>query len=112
MLNLTRGVVLDPIKDTKTITDAWEGQLPNKWNAFRSAVKYSLGLKRSKYTYGGMHTTTKSGPIGQSILTATLDFPNLPLSLKSDLAELGGPEFKSIIDGLDQDVDGRPVYQH
>lgn len=112
LLNLTRGVILEPLNNFETITDSWEGNLPINWYTFQSAVKSTLGYKRQKYKFTGLHTSTKSGPNGQAMAFAFHDYLFLPDDLKKSLVDLGGPEFANILSLIEKPFNGVPVYQH
>ena len=112
MLNLTRGVVLKPVDDFKTITDSWKGCNPPKWASLQSAVKRSLGYRRSRYNFESLHTSTKSGPNGQAMLSSFLDYLVLPDELKEQICKLGGQKIKRIFSLITQTTDSIPTYQH
>jgi len=112
MLNLTRGVILDPIEDFKSITDTWKGSLPITWDTFKTAIKKTIGFKRARYSFGRLHTSTKSGPNGQAMLFSTKDYQVLPDELKNSLRKLGGPPVQNIFDCLDKDWDGISTLSH
>lgn len=112
MLNLTRGVVLDPLVDYSSITNTWEGNLPKFWHTFESAVMRSIKLKRTKYTFDSMHNSTKSGPNGQAMLFAIHDLISLPSELRTQIEDLGGQYIKNIFAKLFKTWNGIPAYQH
>jgi hypothetical protein len=112
MLNLTRGIILDPINDFKTITDPWKGDLPKSWKAFRTAVKKSLNIKRMKYHFSSLHTSTKSGPNGQAMMHSIHDLLSLTDEQSSLIKELGGERITSIFDSLYRPHNAVPTYQH
>lgn len=112
MLNLTRGVILEPNNDFQSITDSWKGNLPNKWDTFKTAVKKTLGYKRSRYLLKSYHTSTKSGPNGQAMLFSIHDFLAIPEELKTHLVMLGGKKIEDTFAKLVKIWDGIPAYQH
>jgi hypothetical protein len=112
MLNLTRGVILEPVNNFDSITNTWEGKLPINWYTFRSAIKYHLNIRRSKYTFEATHTSTKTGPNGQAMLFSIHDLLALPESLKNSLVALGGNKILDIFTKLNEPIKDVPTYQH
>jgi len=112
MMNLTRGVILEPVDDFKSIIDPWGGNHPNKWEVFSIAVKRTLGLRRFKAQFQALHTSTKSGPNGQAMLFSIQDYLGLPSDLKDHIKVLGGPEIEKIFALLDKDWSGTPLTHH
>lgn len=111
MLNLSRGVVLEPENNFKTIVDPWEGTLPTSWKAFQPAIKRSLGYRRARYNFDSLHTSTKSGPNGQAMLTSYQDYLSLPEPLVNALVELGGPKIQDIFTRIFEPINGITSFQ-
>lgn len=71
-----------------------------------------IGYRRARYTFDSLHTSTKSGPNGQAMLSSFQDFMCLPVALKDAIVALGGEKIKDIFTRIEQPIQGISTLQH
>lgn len=95
-----RGVRLPAKLDTTPIISPWKGSDTITVREFSHAMR-QLGIPRStKVEWGGFHMSTKSGPLGQAILTSVTELTLLPQELIQSIIVLGGSKLSRVIDAL------------
>jgi len=95
-----RGVRLTPKLDTTPIISPWKGSDTITVREFSHAMR-QLGIPRStKVGWSGFHMSTKSGPLGQAILTSVTELTLLPQELMQSIIVLGGDKLGKVIDAL------------
>jgi hypothetical protein len=105
-------VILPPENNFKTINNAWMGNLPISWQTHLPAVISSLNIFRKKYKFDKLHTSTKSGPNGQAMLTSFHDYLYLTDSQKENIIKLGGSCIEEKFNLINSDHDGISLMDH
>nr|UJQ92528.1 MAG: putative RNA-dependent RNA polymerase [Mitoviridae sp.] len=95
-----RGIHLEPKLDTTPIISPWAGSDTITVREFGHAMR-QLGIpKAMKLEWSGFHMSTKSGPLGQAILTSVTELTLLPADLVNNIKVLGGDSLGRVIDAL------------
>lgn len=103
LLVALRGIHLDPVLDVTPIISPWKGSDPITDREFNHACR-QLGITRlTTVGWDRFHMSTKSGPIGQAILTSVTELTLLPTALLENIRVLGGDKLGKVIDALLRD---------
>jgi hypothetical protein len=95
-----RGIHLDPVLDVTPIISPWKGSDPITDREFNHACR-QLGITSNiKVEWSKFHMSTKSGPLGQAILTSVTELTLLPQILIDNIRLVGGPKLGKVITAL------------
>lgn len=104
LLSCLRGIILSPVLDLDTVVKGYGGTLnAESIGDLRTPLRW-LGVKtRNHHTFWSrFHFTTKSGPMGQALLSAIYELPMVldNIELLADIKLIGGPRLANILDTL------------
>ena len=94
-----RGIHLPPVLDVTPIVAPWKGSDSITEKEFNHAAR-QLGIRPTKAEFSRFHMSTKSGPLGQAILTSVSELTLLPLELIDNIRLLAGSSLGDKIDAL------------
>jgi hypothetical protein len=94
-----RGIHLDAVLDITPIVAPWKGSDSITEKEFNHAAR-QLGIRPTKVEFSRFHMSTKSGPLGQAILTSVSELTLLPLELIDNIRLLAGGSLGEKIDAL------------
>jgi len=94
-----RGIHLKPVLDVTPIISPWKGKDTITESELNHACQ-QLGIRPTKVGFEKFHMSTKSGPLGQAILTSVTELTILPQQLLENIRVLGGDTLGKIIDAL------------
>lgn len=99
LLVCLRGIHLDAVLDVTPIISPWEGSDSITEKEFNHACR-QLGIRSTKAEFSRFHMSTKSGPLGQAILTSVSELTLLPLELVDNIRLLAGGDLGKKISAL------------
>lgn len=105
LLTLTRAFTINKNPDISTITDKWSGSDTITETELFAALKV-LNIRKGvipKWSFP--HTSTKSGPSGQALLTSLHELTLLPSQLIADIQLLGGESLSTHIEECTEGLD-------
>lgn len=95
-----RSIRLDAVLDVTPIVSPWKGSDSITEREFNHACR-QLGITpKPKTGWSRFHMSTKSGPLGQAILTSVTELTLLPQQLLDNIRVLGGDKLGRVIDAL------------
>jgi hypothetical protein len=94
-----RGIHLDAVLDVTPIVAPWKGSDSITEKEFNHAAR-QLGIRPTKVEFSRFHMSTKSGPLGQAILTSVSELTLLPLELIDKIQLLAGGSLGEKISAL------------
>lgn len=94
-----RGIHLDAVLDVTPIVAPWKGSDSITEKEFNHAAR-QLGIKSTKVEFSRFHMSTKSGPLGQAILTSVSELTLLPKELLDNIQVLAGGSLGEKISAL------------
>jgi len=94
-----RGIHLDPVLDVTPIISPWKGSDSITEREFNHACR-QLGIRPTKVEFSRFHMSTKSGPLGQAILTSVSELTLLPKELVDNIQLLAGGNLGEKISAL------------
>jgi hypothetical protein len=94
-----RGIHLEAKLDVSPIIAPWKGSDSITEKEFNHACR-QLGIRPVKVEFNRFHMSTKSGPLGQAILTSLSELTLLPKELLDNIRVLAGGNLGTLIDAL------------
>lgn len=94
-----RGIHLDAVLDVTPIVSPWKGSDSITEKEFNHACR-QLGIRSTKVEFSRFHMSTKSGPLGQAILTSVSELTLLPKELLDNIQVLAGGSLGEKISAL------------
>lgn len=94
-----RGIHLDAVLDVTPIISPWKGTDSVTEKELNHACR-QLGIRSTKVEFSRFHMSTKSGPLGQAILTSLSELALLPKELIENIQLLAGGKLGSMIEAL------------
>jgi hypothetical protein len=94
-----RGIHLEAKLDISPIITPWKGSDSVTEKEFNHACR-QLGIRPVKAEFNRFHMSTKSGPLGQAILTSVSELTLLPKELLDHIRVLAGGNLGTLIDAL------------
>jgi hypothetical protein len=94
-----RGIHLDAVLDVTPIVAPWKGSDSITEKEFNHAAR-QLGIRPTKVEFSRFHMSTKSGPLGQAILTSVSELTLLPKELLDNIQVLAGGSLGEKISAL------------
>jgi len=95
-----RGIHLKATLDVSPIISPWKGSDSITEKEFNHACRQLRITPDTKVSWDRFHMSTKSGPLGQAILTSVTELTLLPQQLLESIRVLGGDKLSKVIDAL------------
>jgi hypothetical protein len=105
LLTLTRAFTLRSDPNLKTITDPWLGTDTISDLELRTVLSAFKIRSGSVGEWKSLHTSTKSGPIGQALLSSLSELTLLPSKLLANIKLIGGNSLSNLIDENNEALD-------
>lgn len=99
-LSISRSFNLKAEPDTSSITDKSDQYTDTITNSELRRAAKELSFRPWVPRFSEFHSTTKSGPNGQALLSALTDLTLLPLSLRESIYTIAGEKLKSKMDNI------------
>jgi hypothetical protein len=99
LLTSLRGIHLPPTLDITPIISPWKGTDTITDRELNHACR-QLGVSSRKADWSSFHMSTKSGPLGQALLTSATELTLLPQELLDDIITVGGSKLGKVVGAL------------